>query len=700
MKNIHLSFFLAAAALAAVLIPFRCHAGTYDDIANGITFSYTTTDAPCTATIDGVSFYVDTDPEHQGSQQIPGQPIDPSDPDSEIYYPTYAYVSFPDSVPGQTWEGEARFTVTDIASHVLDGLSMGNGGEIDVYLPGGLKTVEDDAFALSYPDPTAPITVTVSSFPDSLEYFGYQSTSVIFGSPEVDSQGVQYLSGWVMGFDQSLAQSQGGPPTSRRQINLMAATGIVGGAFENNTYIQSVILPSTIKAISTKTFAGCTMLGMGLGKRTVTIPASVERIGDYAFQGDSNVTNFVFEGDAPQCSPDAFVGVGSSVLNLQNGELPTATVHSGTSGWGQEGEIWNGLRITYVQSPTSYTITWRDDDNTLLAEEIWPVGSRPTHEDPTKYPTSQYTYTFSGWTPTIDTVTSNATYTAVYTATLQSYTITWLNEDGSTFAQTSVAYDTVPAYNGQPPVKASDAQYAYTFAGWTPDPVAVRGPASYTATFTPSPRPYTITWFDDDGTVLGTDTLASGAMPSRQGPTKADVPPYSYAFAAWTPTIVPVTGDASYTATYTRIADLSTLTGDWTATNGDVLTNTTAHAITVPGGATVTINGMTVTGGGGAASAPATFAEGGEAITSRIAPGSNGTWMLTAFAELAGGSAEGLDDAQVKVYAADTLAGLATAEPMASGVVVTNKAPAVKVELEVTPPANADAQFFRVEFGD
>ena len=44
--------------------------------------------------------------------------------------------------------------------------------------------------------------------------------------------------------------------------------------------------------------------------------------------------------------------------------------------------------------------------------------------------------------------------------------------------------------------------------------------------------------------------------------------------------------------------------------------------------------------------------------------------------------------------------GAATAEPMATGVSVTEKKDAVKVELEVTPPANADALFFRVGFGD
>ena len=149
------------------------------------------------------------------------------------------------------------------------------------------------------------------------------------------------------------------------------------------------------------------------------------------------------------------------------------------------------------------------------------------------------------------------------------------------------------------------------------------------------------------------------------------------------------------------VVDLSTLTGDYTATNGVILTNSTAHVVTIPAGATVTINGVTVAGGAGSgATGPAVFAADGEAITTRIASGANGTWMLTAFAELASGSVEGLDDAQVKVYAANSLAGLASAQPMASGVVVTNKAPAVKVELEVTPPANTDAQFFRIGFGE
>jgi hypothetical protein len=146
------------------------------------------------------------------------------------------------------------------------------------------------------------------------------------------------------------------------------------------------------------------------------------------------------------------------------------------------------------------------------------------------------------------------------------------------------------------------------------------------------------------------------------------------------------------------VVDLSTLTGDYTASDGEILTNSTSYVVTVPGGATVTINGVTVTGGGGAGSSPATFAEGGEAFTSAFAPGANGTWRLTAYAELASGSAAGLADSQIKVRQADTVAGLATVEPTSTGVTVLEKVPAVKVDLEVAVPPNADSQFFRVEF--
>ena len=64
--------------------------------------------------------------------------------------------------------------------------------------------------------------------------------------------------------------------------------------------------------------------------------------------------------------------------------------------------------------------------------------------------------------------------------------------------------------------------------------------------------PYTVTWLNWDGTELDTDTAYYGDTPVYSGetPERPMTDQYSYSFAGWTPEIVPVTGDASYTATF------------------------------------------------------------------------------------------------------------------------------------------------------
>ena len=147
--------------------------------------------------------------------------------------------------------------------------------------------------------------------------------------------------------------------------------------------------------------------------------------------------------------------------------------------------------------------------------------------------------------------------------------------------------------------------------------------------------------------------------------------------------------------------DLSALSADFSAKDGDMLTGTTAFNVTVPVGATVTINGVSVTGVGGATLPAPAFAAGGEAVTTKFERGVGGKWTLSAFAEL-GNDALGADvtDAQVKVYAAGTVEGLESAAPMSEGVTVTDKRSAVKVSLEVETPPGDDSRFFRVGFGE
>jgi len=142
------------------------------------------------------------------------------------------------------------------------------------------------------------------------------------------------------------------------------------------------------------------------------------------------------------------------------------------------------------------------------------------------------------------------------TMTLQPvFTITWKNENGTTLeTDTDVLGGTVPTYNGATPTKASTAQYTYTFKGWSPTVVAATADKTYTATYTANLRSYTVTWKNDDGSTLKTESVSYGTIPDYGGePEKQATDGKAYAFAGWMPEVVSVTGAATYTATYVKL---------------------------------------------------------------------------------------------------------------------------------------------------
>ena len=190
----------------------------------------------------------------------------------------------------------------------------------------------------------------------------------------------------------------------------------------------------------------------------------------------------------------------------------------------------------YEETINKYTIKWVDwDGSEVRTDTEVPYGTElEVPEDPTRAADDQYTYTFKGWTPEVETVTGDAVYTAVYEKTTNKYTVTWKNDDGSVLrTDKNVEYGTMPNY-GSNPTKAADAQYTYTFKGWTPEVKTVTGDATYKATYTKEANTYTLTYDLDGGEWENDTTYTYTKKYKEEVEVKADPTKTGYTFAGWT----------------------------------------------------------------------------------------------------------------------------------------------------------------------
>ena len=228
----------------------------------------------------------------------------------------------------------------------------------------------------------------------------------------------------------------------------------------------------------------------------------------------------------------------------------------------------------------SYTITWKLDANTDIDTTTVLYGATPVHADASKPATAEYSYEFLGWSTdgstvlaSIPAVTGDATYIAVFQQhdAATTATISWFDEDGSTPldpATTTVTKGVQPTHTE--PAKASTIDTDFTFDGWveiggdgiviaTAALPAASGDVSYKAHFASSVRQYTVTFANWDGTVISATAYdygtAAGSIAVPSDPTRAADAEYTYAFAGWNSEVAQVTGDATYTATYTATAN-------------------------------------------------------------------------------------------------------------------------------------------------
>ena len=318
----------------------------------------------------------------------------------------------------------------------------------------------------------------------------------------------------------------------------------------------------SVTSIGDYAFAGC------VGLPRISIPTCVTDIGKYAFYYCKGLTDVYYDG-----TQDEWV----AILFANNSADPTCF----------------GAKLRLTQS--AYTYTFLDDDGKELKKVMADYGTTIiAPADPTKEATAQYTYTFAGFEGFTAgmTLIENVTFRAKYNATVNQYTYTFFDEDGTTVLGSATAdYGAVIAAPNAP-TKASTAQYTYSFAGFEgyTAGMTLKENLTFTAVYTETVNTYTYTFFDEDGTtVLHTATVDYGTViTAPTAPTKAATAQYSYTFAGFEGYTagMTLTENLTFTAMYTENVrqytytfydeDGTTVLSSATADYGTVITAPTA----------------------------------------------------------------------------------------------------------------------------
>lgn len=282
--------------------------------------------------------------------------------------------------------------------------------------------------------------------------------------------------------------------------------------------------------------------------------------------------DFAFEGNSDHTFSDA-AGAGRLFINLGIPSDPASCqwwevekkdnyyhcIHPDNDTyyyWDKTDEMWKEVM---------FTIKWKNWDGTLLQTYKVPYGTQAEwlSTNPTREKNLDYTYDFTGWTPALDKVTSNVTYTATFTAKQIKYTITFVQDGGVEIERHLLARNEMPVCENLP------TRTGYILE-WSPALAAVTGNQTYTATWLPEPHPeYEIKFMDYDGTTeLQKGNVAVGSVPAApvfaDGKWNDDVDltgkpkteEYTYVFDHWSPALEEVSATSAkvYTAVYREVA--------------------------------------------------------------------------------------------------------------------------------------------------
>lgn len=231
---------------------------------------------------------------------------------------------------------------------------------------------------------------------------------------------------------------------------------------------------------------------------------------------------------------------------------------------------------TFTPTYIEYTIVFKNADGKEISSKKYHYGDVViVPETPTKDSDNTYTYSFKAWDTAVTLVNGDKTYTATYTATYVDYTIVFKNYDGEVLGTNTYHYGdvvTIPL----PPTKPADETYTYAFAGWDSDVENCDGNKIYTATYNSIYIDYTVTFKNEDGSVISEEKYHYGdTVEIPETPTKQSNNTYTYTFAGWGSEVVACYGNKVYTASFMPVfIEYTVVFKDW---NGNVISSNEYH---------------------------------------------------------------------------------------------------------------------------
>ena len=210
------------------------------------------------------------------------------------------------------------------------------------------------------------------------------------------------------------------------------------------------------------------------------------------------------------------------------------------------------IHISYNKVKNTYKITFYNDDKTTVlgySEVEYGENADDSYINPEKEADETYTYIFSNWVDEDDNIDNlsnvivNRNVYAKYISTYKNYSVEFVDENGVTISKKDDYHYGDKITLPENPTKEGNAEYTYTFEGWTSgsedvvdlENKTVSENVKYTAKFSKTKNKYTVTFYDEDKiTKLGESTVDYGTEATITNPTKEDKNGYTYLFEKWT----------------------------------------------------------------------------------------------------------------------------------------------------------------------